>query len=279
MEINGVPISHPDKILFPQINVNKAAMAAYYAMIAPYMLPHLKNRPLSLKQYPEGITKIGFFHKHAPGFFPDYIPIFSLPMHKTHGKINMVGAATARDLVYMAGQNAIEFHISLSQIKTIDKPDQIILDFDPSDDNFEKVRTLALLTYDILTDRKMKCFVKTTGSRGVHVHIPFKAKLGYEEVKPIAKELATFIQTQSPELATVELRKNKRGNRVFIDYLRNDYGMTAIAAYSLRANAVAGIATPIHWDELRKKSLHPQSFTIQNISKRMQNFIDPWRDF
>lgn len=279
MDIDGVTISHPDKILFPHENINKAAMCAYYSMIAPYMLPHIKNRPLSLKQYPEGISKPGFFHKHAPGFFPNYMPIFNLPMHKSHGEIAMVGAATARDLVYLAGQNAIEFHIPTSQVKTIDKPDQIILDFDPSDDDFEKVRALALLTHKILNDRKMQSFVKTTGSRGVHVHIPFKPKLTFEEVKPIAKELAMYIQMQCPEIATIELRKNKRGNKVFIDYLRNDYAMTSVAPYSLRANQAAGIATPISWEELKNKALNGQSFTIHNIQKRMQNFKDPWQDF
>lgn len=279
INIEGVTISHPDKVLYPQANINKAAMAAYYAMIAPYMLPQIKNRPLSLKQYPEGISKPGFFHKHAAEFFPDYIPIFDLPMHKTHGKISMVGAATARDLVYLAGQNAIEFHIPTSQVKTIEKPDQIILDFDPSDDDFEKVRALALLAHKILTDRNMPSFVKTTGSRGVHVHIPFKAKLTFDEVKPIAKELAAYIQIQCPDIATIELRKNKRGNKVFIDYLRNDYAMTSIAPYSLRANKEAGIATPISWKELQAKSLNGKSFTIHNIQKRLQNFKDPWKGF
>ena len=277
--VNDVKITHPDKLLFPEARVTKGMMAVYYAMIAKYMLPHIKNRPLSLKQYPEGITKTGFFHKHAAGFYPESIPVFKIAMHKEHGKIDMVGAATAQDLVYMAGQNAIEFHIPTATVKHISKPDQIILDYDPSDNDFEKVRALAFITRDILTDHKMQSFVKTTGNRGVHVHIPIQANRDYDEVKPIAKELATAITQQAPDLATTELRKNKRGNKVFIDYLRNDYGMTAVAPYSLRANKAAGVATPISWDELKKKSLQPDSFTIHNIEKRVKNFKDPWSKY
>lgn len=279
MEIKGVNITHPDKILFPEKHITKGTMVAYYDLIAPWMLPYIKDRPLSLKQFPAGITGTGFYHKHAAGFFPNYIPIYKLPLHQNHGKIDMIGAATARDLVYMAGQNAIEFHMPLSKAKTIDKPDQIILDFDPSDNDFENVRKLALLAKDILTERKIDCFVKTTGSRGLHIHIPFKARLSYDEVKPIAKELAEYIQMQRPDIATTQIRKNKRDNKVFIDYLRNDYAATAIAPYSLRANQDAGIAMPIAWEELKIKNLNAQSFTINNVQKRLKNFEDPWQDF
>lgn len=280
MEIAGVEIPHPDKILYPDANITKQNIAEYYALIAKFMLPHIKERPLTLKQYPEGINKPGFFHKHVPAYFPKSIPIYTIPMHKEGAtKISMVGAKTPQDLVYLAGQNTIELHMGLSRIKHIDKPDQIILDFDPSDEDFEKVRKVALITKDILDSQKLESFVKTTGSRGVHIHIPFKPQQKYPEVKKIAKDLAVYINSQCPDLTTVELRKNKRSNKVFIDYLRNDYAMTAVAAYSLRPNKNAGIATPITWEELGKKSLQPQSFTIKNIQKRLKNFKDPWAKF
>ncbi len=140
------------------------------------------------------------------------------------------------------------------------------------------MRALALLTRDMLAERNMECFVKTTGGRGVHVHIPIKKGKTYDLIKPIAKEFAEQLVMQAPDIATTEMRKNKRGNKVFIDYLRNDYGMTAVAPYSLRANQAAGVATPIHWDELKKKALHAQSFTIHNIQKRINSFKDPWKD-
>lgn len=261
MKIAGVEIPHPDKILYPEAKITKLEIATYYNLIAKLMLPHIKERPLTLKQYPHGINQVGFFHKHAPEYFVNEVPIYTIPMHSEGGtKIDMVGVESAHDLVYLAGQNTIEFHMGLSRIGSIEKPDQIILDFDPSDEDFEKVRKVALITKDILDAQKLKSFVKTTGSRGVHIHIPFKPQQKYPEVKKIAKQLAEYINVQCPDLSTVEHRKNKRGNKVFIDYLRNDYAMTAVAPYSLRPNKNAGIATPISWEELHKKSLQPHYY-------------------
>ncbi len=279
MEILKVTISHPEKMMFPEIMATKETIANYYAFIAPFMLPHIKDRPLSLQQFPEGVAHHGFFHKHSANFYPDYLPDYVVATHKNGGTMHMVGAKTARDLVYLANQNAIEFHIPTATMKHITKPDQIILDFDPSDDDFSKVRTLALSARNALKEKGFESFVKTTGNRGLHVHIPCKAKLTFEDVKPISKEIAEYLCQQNPEIATTQLRKNKRENKVFIDYLRNDAAMTAIAPYSLRPNSVAGIATPIHWEELDNKSLHAQSFTIKNIYKRMQDLNDPWADF
>lgn len=277
MNICGIDITHPDKILYKKLKLSKIDVAKYYEFIAPFMLPHIKNRPLSLKQYPEGIEKAGFFHKHKADFYPDFLPVFEINMHKTHTTMQMTGTNKAKDLVYLAGQNAIEFHIPTSNIKHIEKPDQIILDLDPSDNDFEKVRVLALLAKEIIEEQNMDCFVKTTGNRGLHIHIPINSKLTYEKIKPISKELAQHIQEQAPELATTEIRKNKRGKNVFIDYLRNDYAMTAIAPYSLRANVNAGIATPISWEELKQGEIHAQSFTILNIKKRIEKDGCAWK--
>ncbi len=279
MEVAKVQISHPEKIMYSGINVTKAEVAEYYNFISELMLPRIKDRPLSLKQYPGGIDKEGFFHKHAADFYPKYIKRFMFPTSH-HGTVEMVGVMNASGLVYLAAQNTIEFHIALSTMKNIRCPDQMILDFDPSDDDFSKVRTLALLAKDILDQNGLHSFVKTTGSRGLHVHIPLKPKQEYEAVKDLAKQFAVHIQQQCPELATVEFRKNKRGTKVFIDYLRNDYSATAIAPYSLRPNKWAGIATPISWEELQtNKKLTPYTYNINNIRQRVKNTPNPWSDF
>jgi bifunctional non-homologous end joining protein LigD len=277
MEIAKVNIAHPEKILYPELAVDKAEVAAYYNFIAVHMLPYIKNRPLSLRQYPHGIDKPGFFHKHSANFYPRCIQRFIIPTSH-HGDIEMVGVATAEGLVYLSVQNTIEFHMSLAHVNNIKKPDQIILDFDPSDDDFEKVRTLALQTKEILDQQGLISFVKTTGSRGLHVHIPLKPQKEYVQIKPIAKQLAEYLQQQCPDIATVEHRKIKRGNKVFIDYLRNDYSATAVAPYSLRANKWAGIATPVSWDEVRDKKLQPYTYNIKNIQQRVKT-ANPWRDF
>lgn len=279
MKIENIEISHPDKILFPEADISKADMANYYARIASYLLPTVSKRPLTLRRYPEGIHGEGFYNKHAPDYFPVFIERFSIPMHHKTGKIQMVSANKTEDLVYFAGQNTIEIHMGLSKIDTINKPDQIIFDFDPSDDDFDKVRHAALALKEMLDKFGLRSFVKTTGSRGVHMHLPIEVHHTFSSVKEIAKKLAEKLHEKCPELTTMEHRKNKRGNKVFIDYLRNDYGMTAIAPYSLRAHKDASIATPIDWDELADKSLGPRSFTLENIFRRLAQKRDPWQDF
>jgi bifunctional non-homologous end joining protein LigD len=278
MLIEKVEISHPEKIMIPDLNVTKQEIAEYYAFIAENMLPYIKNRALSLKQYPAGISREGFFHKHAAEFYPEYIKRFTFPT-PVHGNIEMVGVDSARGLVYLAGQNTIELHMALATMRTVNKPDQIIFDLDPSDNDFSKVRTVALIIKEILDQHKLKSLLKTTGSRGLHIHIPLKPKLEYDEVKPITKQLAAYVQEQCPEIATIEHRKAKRGTRVFIDYLRNDYTATAVAPYSLRANKWGGIATPISWDELKNNNdLTPYKYNIRNIEQRIKTTKNPWLD-
>ncbi len=272
--------SHPEKILFLKDGISKVDIATYYEHIAPFMLPHINDRPLTLRRYPEGIEKEGFYNKHAPDHFPHFIKRIKVPMHSKKGKIaDMVSADEASDLVYFSSQNVVEIHMALSTARTLEKPDQIIFDFDPSDNDFEKVRTVALELEDMLDELGLPSFVKTTGSRGVHVHIPIKPEKKFADVKDYTRNLAQHLNVMLPDITTLEHRKEKRGDKVFIDYLRNDYAMTAIAPYSLRAKKGAPIATPIAWKELGDKSLKSGSFTMKNIFRRLDNSPDPWKDF
>jgi len=193
--------------------------------------------------------------------------------------IDMASADEAADLVYFAGQNVIEIHMGLSSKDHLDKPDQIIFDFDPSDDDFEKVRKSALELKNMLDEMNLPGFVKTSGSRGVHVHIPLKPEQTFAEIKPCAKKLAKMLHDRLPDIATLEQRKDKREDKVFIDILRNEYGQTSISPYSLRAKPGAPIATPIDWQELKDKDLHPQKYTLANIFRRLSRKKDPWQDF
>lgn len=279
MKIDKIDISHPDKIMFPDDNYLKKDLVDYYAHISQYILPYIKERPLSLKRYPKGIAESGFFNKHAADYFPDFIQRLRVPLKKNNSIMQMVSADKIDDLVYFAEQNTIELHITLSKIAAINKPDQIIFDFDPSDNGFEKVRSAALILKEILDSFGLSSFVKTTGSRGVHVHIPIKVCLEFEEVKVIAKKIAEKLHDNCSEITTLEQRKEKRGDKVFIDYLRNDYAMTTIAPYSLRAHRGAPVATPINWKELEGKTLGACSFNLNNIFHRLAQKQDPWQNF
>ena len=201
-------------------------------------------------------------------------------MHSKPGtSMKMAMAEKAADLVYFAGQNAIELHMSLSREGALECPDQIIFDLDPSTEDFEKVRAVALALKELLDAHQVPTFVKTTGSRGVHVHIPLQVDKDFAEVKPVARKIAERLHQEHPDLTTLEQRKEKRGDRVFIDYLRNDYGMTVIAPYSPRALKNAPVATPIDWEELEKPSLGPQAYTLANVFRRLAQKEDPWKDF
>ncbi|VEG91111.1 non-homologous end-joining DNA ligase [Legionella spiritensis] len=277
--MKNIDLTHPNKLLYPDDGIRKKDVADYYARIADYLLPFVKNRPLTMKRYPEGIHEEGFYNKHAPDYFPDFIPRYTVPMEKDASQMSMVGADSVQALVYLAGQNTLELHMALSTMDEIKKPDQMILDFDPSDDDFEKVRNAAFVCKEILDALDLPSFVKTTGSRGVHVHVPLLVACSFKEMKEIARKIAVKIHEKCPRYTTLEQRKNKRGDKVFIDYLRNDYAMTAIVPYSLRALPKAPVATPVDWNELADKSLQPQSYHLKNIFQRLGQKKDPWKLF
>src|SRR5690606_34775949 len=155
-------------------------MAEYYRRICPWMVPRIQGRPLTMKRYSEGIGKPGFYNKHAPGHFPDYVERLQVPARsRAGGTMTMIAVDEAADLVYLAGQNVVELHMGLSTAAHIDKPDQLIIDFDPSDEDFDKVRRAAFALKALLDAQDLPSFLKTSGSRGMHVHIPLKPEQNF----------------------------------------------------------------------------------------------------
>lgn len=280
MKADDVKISHPDKVLFPDCGLAKQDLSGYYGEIAERMLPFLRERPLTLRCYPEGIEKDGFFNKNAPEHFPDFIQRIEVPARgEGRKKVTMSSADEAADLVYFAGQNAIEIHAALSTAENLEKPDQIIFDFDPSDEDFDKVRAVALEFGDLLDAMEIEGFWKTTGSRGLHLHLPIKPEKKFESVKDWSRKLARRLVDTKPKLSTLEPRKDKRGAKVFIDILRNAYGQTSVAPYSVRALPGAPVATPIRLEEIKDHSFRPDAYTVKNIFRRLGQIEDPWADF
>lgn len=279
MKLANIDIPHPDKPLYPDDNITKKAVAEYFSKIFKYILPFLKERPVTMKRFTDGINEPGFYNKHRPDYFPDFIDSLTVPTKKEQSNMCMAGIHSEQALVYLAGQDVIEIHIGLSTMSAIEKPDQIIFDFDPCDDDFEKIRKATQSLKNILDNLNITSLVKTSGSRGLHVHIPLEPKYTFNTVKTFAKKIAEKLNQLCPDITTLETRKNKRGNKVFIDFLRNDYAMTAIAPYSLRAIKGAPVATPLHWSEVNNSSLQPQSYNINNIFRRLSQIDDPWESF
>ena len=273
-------ISHPDKTLYPEADFTKEDLARYYKRIKSRMLPWLKDRPLTLRAFPRGIDEDGFFNKHAPDYIADELDTVEVPMKSRKGKsARMALASSARDLVFLAGQNVIELHTFLSRAGDLEKPDQVVFDLDPSGDDFEKVRRTARHFVRLLEDRDLPVFLKLTGSRGIHLHIPLKAEAPFQKVKDAARALAEMLHEAFPDLTTLEQRKDKRGDKVFLDYLRNEYGQTCIAPYCLRALPGAPVAAPVRTDELDRSSLSPRQYTLSSIFRRLSRIEDPWKQF
>lgn len=268
-------ISHPDKILFPKGKITKQDLVDYYASVSSLMLPLLKGRPISMKRYPQGITKVGFFQKNAPEGMPDFVK--TVKVKREEGSIHMVLCEDKKTLLWLANLNCITPHLWLSRYDKPDQPDRMIFDLDPgSKTRFSDVIKAALSLKEILEKKyKLSPFLMTTGSRGLHVVVPLKRGPGFDEVRAFARSIAEELTEQNPDKYTLESRKIKRRGRLFIDVLRNGHAQTAVAPYAVRSIEGAPVATPLFWHELKNSKLRPDGFTIRNIGPRLKK--NPWK--
>jgi bifunctional non-homologous end joining protein LigD len=272
-----VEISHPDKVLFPDDGLTKWDLAEYYRKVAPRILPFLKDRPLSLQRFPDGIGW-GFYEKKAPAYFPDWVDRVRVKVKEGCSQQQLM-CNNAATLVYLAGQACITPHPWLSKRGRLDFPDRMIFDLDPAESDFAVVRDAALMLKDVLEQAKLKPFVMTTGSRGLHVVVPLAGIQKFDVVRGRARELAEQAVAREPDALTVEPRKDARKGRTFIDYLRNAYGQTSVPPYAVRARKGAPVAVPLRWDELSSPGLTATSHTVKNVFERFSQIPDPWSGF
>jgi bifunctional non-homologous end joining protein LigD len=272
-----IEISRPEKVLFPEDGITKGELIEYYARIAPRMLPHICDRPLTLERYPNGINTKRFFQKEVSSYFPDWLQ--RVTVKKVGGTVTHVVANDTATLVYIANQACVTPHIFLSRTDTIDCPDQMVFDLDPQGDDFELVRSTAAAFKQLLDELQLPAFLKTTGSRGLHVVVPLQPREGYDSVREFARELAAIIVSQAPGERTLEQLKAHRGSRVFIDTNRNGYAQLVAPAYAVRARKGAPVSVPISWADLKKKNLRPNAVTIRTIFKQPARAPDPWAEF
>ena len=274
-----VPLSHPDKVLFPGDGVTKADLARYYADVADRMLPWLGDRPITMVRYPDGLNGQRFFQKNAPSYFPAWIR--RVRVGKEGGEVEHVLCDKPATLVYLANQACIEIHAFLSRVDKLGAPDQMVFDFDPPDgERFGDVRRAALWARDLLDgELGLTSFVRTSGGRGLHVHVALNRRAEFEEVREFAHHAAEMLARRHPDAITVEQRKDKRGSRIYADVMRNAYAQTVTASYGVRARPGAPVATPLSWAEVEDDGLAPGRFTIATIRARLDGGTDPWADF
>jgi bifunctional non-homologous end joining protein LigD len=267
--------SNEDKVFFPDNGITKGDLMDYYDRIAEYMLRHLKDRPLMMHRFPDGIRGMSFYHKEAPDYFPDWIE--TAVVRKEGGEVSHVLCNNQATLVYLADQACITPHVWLSRKDRIHNPDRLIFDLDPPADDFAPVRSAALKMHELLDDLGLESFLMTTGSRGLHVVVPLSRREDFDEVRRFARDVAGILAMQNPDEFTVEARKNKRGSRLYLDTARNAYAQTGVAPYSVRARTGAPVATPLDWHELSHSALSARTYTLPNIFRRLGSKEDPWQ--
>lgn len=271
--IAGVEIPRADKVLYPTDGITKADVAEYYADVAETMLPHLADRPVNMQRFPDGIEGQSFYEKKLPDHFPDWVG--SVRVDVTGGSQEQVVVGDRRTLVYLAGQACLTPHVWLSRTSDLDRPDQVVFDLDPSDGDLALVRRATRTVREVLESLDLPAYLKTTGSRGYHVVVPVRPQHDFDVVRRLARRVAELVVEEDPDGFTIEQRKGKRGDRVFVDVLRNGYGQTAVPPYALRARPGAPVATPIEWDELSR--IEPDQVTIASVRDRLSRREDPWK--
>ncbi|MCX4445329.1 non-homologous end-joining DNA ligase [Streptomyces sp. NPDC087866] len=275
MTARKVPeISRPDKVLFPDDGITKAELAAYYRTVAGRMLPHLRDRPLMLQRFPDGIGGHGFMQKDVPHYFPDWVHRVELP--KEGGTVTYPIADDTATLVYLAGQACITPHRFLSRADRPHHPDRLVFDLDPPGDDFAPVREAALGLHGLLEELELPSLVMTTGSRGLHVVVALDRRDDFDDVRAFARAVADALVARQPERFTTEARKKARGDRLYLDVQRNAYAQTAVAPYAVRARPGAPVAAPLAWEDVDDPALDARRWSLRDADALLER--DPWHD-
>lgn len=274
----SIHLSSPDKILYPERQITKRDLAVYYLFIAPRMLPHLAGRPLTLLRCPEGRDKECFFQKHANATVPPVVR--RIPLEEDGEQAEYMTVNSVDALMGLVQMGILEIHTWGSRYKELETPDRLVFDLDPDVGlPQERLAEGALILRNRLLDLGLESFLKTTGGKGFHVVVPVTPQYGWEEVKAFCRETAEQLAREYPDRFTPRMGKEHRPNRIFLDWMRNIRGSTAIELYSTRARENAPLSVPLLWEELAR-GVTSGDFTMQNIGARLASLVrDPWEDF
>lgn len=271
IEIDGIPLtlSNLDKIYWPEEKYTKGDLIDYYISVGKYMLPYLEDRPQSLHRHPNGIDKPGFFHKDMGENIPDWLETCKVHSESNDKEINYLLCQNQAALTYMNNLGCIEINPWNSRIQSLENPDFTVIDLDPADNTFEEVIETALVVKSILDKAGAECYIKTSGSSGMHIYIPLGARYDYEQGKNFAHIIAQLANAELPDLTSIERSPKARPKSIYLDYLQNRKGQTLASVYGVRPKSGATVSTPLEWKEV-KKGLHPSQFTIKTILPRIK---------
>jgi bifunctional non-homologous end joining protein LigD len=270
-------ITHPEKVLFPDDGITKGELAAYYEIVAPVMLPHIRARPITMERYPAGIGQKGFFHKDVSKGFPPWLERIEVP--KKGGVVHHPIVTDTRSLLWIANQNCITPHVWTSRAPDLYHPDVCVFDLDPSNDReLDVLRAAALGLRDLLAELGLASWVKTSGSKGFHIVVPLDGKTPMGEAAGFAHRVGTLLVSRDPKHLTQEFSKADRGGRILVDTGRNGYSATFAAVYAVRAKPGAPVSAPCTWEELEKGEVGPRTFTLRTMAGRIDEVGDLWAE-
>lgn len=270
-----VETTNEEKIFFPDAEITKGDILNYYDSISELILPYLKDRPLMMQRFPDGIRGEGFYQKEAGDYFPDWIE--TMKIEKEGGVVNQVICNNSSSLKYLVNQGVLCFHTWQSVKTNINNPDKLIVDLDPPKGDFEIVRDAANVLFEFFNEVDISAYLMTTGSEGLHIMVPLDGKSDFDTVRNTAKMLGSKMTKKHPELFSREQRKSKRKGKLYFDIQRNAYAQMTVSPYTVRPVKSAAVATPLSWDELIKNELNSQSYTVKNLHNRLSQKDDPWK--
>lgn len=265
--------SNLDKVFWPEEKYTKGDLIEFYRRVSPWLLPYLKDRPLVLTRYPDGIHGKSFFQKDAPGFVPGWVRTERMWSEHAQREIDYFIADDEETLLYLANLGTIPLHVWSSRVQNLPHPDWCILDLDPKGAPFTDVIAVALAIRDLAEEIDLRTFVKTSGATGIHILVPLNQQLTYEQSKSLGEVMARVIVGRLPKIATITRTVGAREGKVYVDFLQNGHGKTIAGPFSVRPLPAATVSTPMAWSEVTQK-LDPKAFTIRTVPMRMEKAKD-----
>ena len=274
-----VELSNLQKVLYPEAGFTKGQVVDYYLRIAPYMLPHLKNRPLTLKRYPNGVNEMFFYEKRCPVHRPAWVTTGKVWSEGNNDYINYCVVNDAATIVWLSNLACLEMHTLLSRLPKVEVPTSMVFDFDPGPpaDILDSIR-VGLMMRDMLSRVGLESFAKTSGSKGLHLWVPLNTTVTFDQTKQFAHAIALLMEREHPKEVLSMMSKAQRKGKVFIDWSQNDDHKTTACVYTLRAKPQPTVSTPVTWDELesalKKRDPARVSFTADQTLKRVEKLGD-----
>jgi bifunctional non-homologous end joining protein LigD len=272
-----VKLTHPERELWPQDGLTKRDLYDYFGAVAGVMVPHVRDRPVSLQRFRGAVEDGGFFQKEIPKGAPEWIARVEVPKHG--GVVHHLLANDRETLQWLAQQGCVTPHVFTARADRLDRPDRLVVDLDPSHEDFGAVRRAALACGAALRDRGLEPFAMVTGSRGIHVVVPIKRTRTTEDVLAWVRAFAADLAEAHPDALTTEFRKAKRDDRLYLDVARNGVAQTVVPPYAPRPRPGAPVATPLRWEELEDDGLRPDGWTLKTVLARLDDLGgDPWAE-